>query len=89
MRIFGSDELKRTIFGDKNINKYEYQPIVREPTINEDDNGECETAYKPPYIKLKIDIDNTTGSPRIKLYNKSENGREVVVIDKFLSLIHI
>ena len=83
MRIFASDEFKRTIFGDKNINKYEYQPIVREPTINEDDNGECETAYKPPYIKLKIDIDNTTGSPSIKLYNKSENGREVVAIDKF------
>ena len=94
---FASDEFKRTIFGDKNINKYEYQPIVREPTINEDDNGECETAYKPPYIKLKIDLDNTTGNPSIKLYNKSETGRdlgehsslehavrrEVVAIDKF------
>ena len=69
---FASDEFKRTIFGDKNVNKYEYQPIVREPTMNEDDDGECETAYKPPYIKLKIGIDNTTDRPSIKLYNKSE-----------------
>ena len=27
---FSSDEFKKRIFGDKNINKYEYQPIVRE-----------------------------------------------------------
>ena len=83
MRIFCSDEFKRIIIGDKNINKYEYQPIVREPTINEDDTGECETAYKHPYIKLKIDSDNTTGRPSIMLYIKSENGCEVVAIDKF------
>ena len=81
---FSSDEFKRIIFGDKNINKYEYQPIVRTPEINGgDDLGEYAAAYKPPYIKLKIDIDNTTDRPSIRLYNKSENGREVVAIDKF------
>ena len=83
---FGSDEFKRTIFGDKNINKYEYQPIVREPTINEDDNGEGEAAYKPPYIRLKVDTGNTTDRPSIKLYNKSENGCEVVAINSKISL---
>ena len=83
MRILVAMSSRESYFGDKNINKYEYQPIVREPTINEADNGECETAYRPPYIKLKIDIDNTTDRPRIKLYSKSENGREVVVIDNF------
>ena len=94
---FSSDEFKRIIFGDKNINKYEYQPIVRTPEINEADDlvwqephrhgmcrdGEYASAYKPPYIKLKIDIDNTTDRPSIRLYNKSENGREVVATDKF------
>ena len=80
---FGSDDFKRSMFGDTRINKYEYQPIVRTPEINEGDDGEYASAYKPPYIKLKIDIDNTTDRPSIKLYNKSENGREVVVVDKF------
>ena len=38
------------MFGDKNLGKYEYQPIVRE------DNQEEDQPYKPPYIKLKIDL---------------------------------
>jgi len=91
---FSSDEFKRTIFGGKNINKYEYQPIVREPTINEDDNDEDDVddlayglkrarMYNPPFIKLKIDLDNVTECPNLKLFNKTENGREVIAIDKF------
>ena len=83
MRILVAMSSRESYFGDKNINKYEYQPIVRTPEINECDDGEYASAYKPPYIKLKIDIDNTTDRPRIRLYNKSENGREVVAIDKF------
>ena len=57
-----------------NINKYEYQPIVREPEVNEEDLNDVErqsVIYRPPYIKLKIDIDNVTGLPNIRLYNKS------------------
>ena len=90
---FASDEFKRTIFGDKNINKCECQPIVREPTINEDDNGEDvddlayglkrARMYNPPFIKLKIDLDNVTVCPNLKLFNKTEGGREVIAIDKF------
>ena len=59
-----SDELKKRILGDTNINKCEYQPIVREQEVNDEDLNDNErqsVMYKPPYIKLKIDIDNVTG----------------------------
>ena len=73
---FSSDEFKKKMFDDKNINKYEYQPIVRE--FEEEDN-----IYKPPYIKLKIDLDFTTSIPKIKLYNKTEDSRELVNVEAF------
>ena len=31
---FNSDEFKKRIFGDKNINKHDYQPIVRGPEVS-------------------------------------------------------
>ena len=70
---FSSDEFKKKMFDDKNINKYEYQPIVRE----------FEDEDKPPYIKLKIDLDFATSTPKIKLYNKTEDGRELVNVEAF------
>ena len=39
--------------------------------------------HNPPFIKLKIDLDNVTECPNLKLFNKPENGREVIAIDKF------
>ena len=52
------------MFGDKNINNYEYQPIVREVVVEEevvDDEPDTskitKQVYKQPYIKLKIDLE--------------------------------
>ena len=73
---FSSEELKHKMFDDKHINKYEYQPIVRE--VEEENH-----IYKPPYIKLKIDLDFTTGLPKLKLYNKTEDSRELVNVETF------
>ena len=70
---FSSDEFKKKMFDDKNINKYEYQPIVRE----------FEDEDKPPYIKLKLDLDFATSVPKIKLFNKTEDGRELVNVEAF------
>ena len=86
---FSSGEFKKRIFGDKNINKYEYQPIVREPEVSEEDLSDVErqsVIYKPPYIKLKIDIDSVTGLPSISLYDKVEDVRSVVIIEKLKDL---
>ena len=73
---FSSDEFKKKMFDDKNINKYEYQPIVRE--FDEEDH-----TYRPPYIKIKIDLDFTSGVPKLKLYNKTEDSRELVNVETF------
>jgi hypothetical protein len=58
---FVSTELKRKMFCDKSLGKYEYQPIVRE------EDQEDDQPYRPPYIKLKMDIDFATNWPSIKL----------------------
>ena len=47
---FTSTEFKKNMYGDKNLGKYEYQPIVRE------EDQEDDQPYRPPYIKLKIDF---------------------------------
>ena len=71
-----STEFKKKLFGDKNLNKYEYQPIVREEDQEEDQ------PYKPPYIKLKIDFNFATDQPNMKLYNKIDGVRELVSVEK-------
>jgi hypothetical protein len=58
---FTSTEFKKKMFGDKSLGKYEYQPIVRE------EDQEDDQPYRPPYIKLKMDIDFATNWPSIKL----------------------
>ena len=73
---FASTEFKKKMFGDKNLGKYEYQPIVREEDQEEDQ------PYRPPYIKLKIDIDFATSWPTIKLYNKVDGVRDLVSVEK-------
>ncbi len=83
----GTDEFKAKMFGDKNASKYEYQPIVR-AFANDDDNGDdekpdTEKPYRPPYLKLKIDLDFHTSRPTCKLYDKSKGDRELVKLDCF------
>ena len=73
---FMSHEFKKKMFGDKNLGKYEYQPIVRE------EDQEDDQPYRPPYIKLKIDIDFATNWPSIKLYNKVDGARDLVGVEK-------
>jgi hypothetical protein len=44
---------------------------------------EFEDEDKPPYIKLKLDLDFATSMPKIKLFNKTEDGRELVNVESF------
>ena len=74
---FASTEFKKKLFGDKNLNKYEYQPIVREDEQEEDNQ-----LYRPPYIKLKIDLNFATNCPVINLYNKEDGVRKLVTVEK-------
>ena len=61
----------RIIFG-KNKAKYEYQPIIKHE--REDISYECENGklnmYRPPCLKLKIDLNYTTKCPNIILFDR-------------------
>ncbi len=68
---FGSGEFKNKLFGAKNASKYEYQPIVRgveepdeEEQVIEDPDSR---PYRPPYIKVKIDLDFESCRPTCKV----------------------
>jgi hypothetical protein len=64
----------------KCINKYYYQPIVRETEIDEEVANDT---YSPPYIKLKIDLDFVTSKPDIKLYNKTSLGYDRTITSSY------
>ena len=79
------------MFGNKFATKHEYMPLVRE-VVDEDENDGQDTndtntlisrAYKPPYVKLKFDLDYTTDCPKLKLYDKSNGLRNDVLVENF------
>ena len=84
---FGSDEFKNKMFGEKNASKYEYQPIVRgldQPDEEEEVVEEPENRpYRPPYIKVKIDLDYESGRPTCKVIDKSSGDRDNVKVNNF------
>ena len=69
--VLGADEYKDKSF-QKKASKYTYQPIIREPT--EDDDG----VVKPAYMKLKLDLTWPEGNVKTEVL-KSElvNGKRV------------
>lgn len=60
-----SEEFKKEQFG-KNSKKFEYQPIVRYPLVDEE-----EETNKPPYMKLKLDLTWPDSNVKTEVY-KSE-----------------
>lgn len=93
---FSSDEVKDKLFG-KNKNKYEYNPIIRNTgEDNDDERTKNNISYKPPYLKLKIDLDYNNNMPKLLLFDKdiannTRNTPDINTIDdihnylKFLS----
>ncbi len=62
------------MLGAKNTSKFEYNPIIREQ-----DKDDIEASVtKPPHCKFKIELDYQTNIPKIKLYDKSNSGRDIV-----------
>jgi hypothetical protein len=64
--ICGSDKFKQDVFGDKNYNKYNYIPIIRSP--QEDGEENTTKYYKPPYVKLKLQLQFETQKPLLNLW---------------------
>ena len=91
---FGSEDFRVKLFGDKMASKYEYQPIVRHP---EKDNEEEEVSdiikretYRPPYAKIKLTLSNTEQErPLFRLINKKESGeKEEIILNSFSDATH-
>ena len=76
---FGSEEFKLRLFGDKMAGKYEYQPIVRHPEQDEEEdvNDMSSTKavkeyYRPPYAKVKLPM-NDSETPLFRLLDKKDD----------------
>jgi len=69
-----SDEFKKENFG-KYAKKYTYQPIVRYPTNDEDEDEPA----KPPYMKIKLDLTWPDGNVKTEVWKSEvmENGKRV------------
>ena len=90
---FGSDDFKVKLFGDKMANKYEYQPIVRHPEKDADeeevdDNNSTKAVkeyYRPPYAKVKLMLSNSEQElPLFRLIDKKNDGaKEEITLNSF------
>jgi hypothetical protein len=81
---FGSEDFKVKLLGGKMASKYEYQPIVRHPERDNDEEEEVtdksstkavKDYYRPPYTKVKLMLFNSeTELPLFRLIDKKNDG---------------
>ena len=74
-----SKEIRLQLFGEKNADKYEYQPIVR--TV--EDLEDTENYFRPPYAKFKLDLAYDDDSPAFKVFDKKDGVRTEVALNEF------
>ena len=72
----GIGEFRLQLFGEKNADKYEPQPIVRTIVELED----TENYFRPPYAKFKLDLAYNDDSPAFKVFEKKDGVRTEVVL---------
>ena len=64
-----SEAFRIQMFGEKNANRYEYQPLVRMPDeADEETVVEGKTYYRPPYTKIRLDLAYDTEKPFLPLF---------------------
>jgi hypothetical protein len=92
-----TDEFRKQMFGEKSANQYAYQPIIRIPEENEDDeiklDNNGQPYYRPPFTKIKFDLEycadpeNATNKPTIALFEKKDNKRTKIALNSFEDLL--
>jgi hypothetical protein len=80
-KLLDTTEFRLKLFGDKNADKYEYQPLVR--SGKKDDDEEPDKYYRPPYTKVKLELAHDTEKPLFKLFDKTPTKRQEVVLNNF------
>ena len=74
-----SKEMRIQLFGEKHVDKYEYQPIVRVVQDLED----TENYFRPPYAEFKLELAYDEDSPTFKVFDKKDGVRTEVVLNSF------
>ena len=72
-------EFRLQLFGEKNADKYEYQPIVRAVQDLED----TENYFRPPYAKFKLELDYNDESPVFNVCEQKDGVRTKVALNAF------
>ena len=72
------------LFGEKNADKHEYQPIVRAVEALED----TENNFRPPYAKYKLELAYDDDSPTFQVFDKKDGVRTEVVLNSFKESLH-
>ena len=89
--LYGSEQYRKQIFGDKFADKYEYISIVREPQEAEEDEESSNKKKddkkkldipKPLYFKVKLDTEWQTNKILTKVFVKTPEGRQEVNNDQ-------
>ena len=88
-----TDEFRKKMFGDKQFNKYSYQPLVRFPEEEDEDNGNDKKydkpLYRPPFTKIKLDLeynsdpDIVSTKPTFSIFEKIDKSRNKVELNSF------
>jgi hypothetical protein len=96
-----TDEFRKQIFGDKAASQYAYQPLVRVPEADDDDedaelkvdkNGE--PYYRPPYTKIRLDLEyspdqeNPSTKPTFAVFERKDGKRNKVELNNFDDLLN-
>jgi hypothetical protein len=80
-QLLDTTEFRLKLFGEKNADKYEYQPLVR--SGKRDDDEEPGKYYRPPYTKVKLELAHDTEKPLFRLFDKTPTKRQEVVLSNF------
>jgi len=95
-----TDEFRKQVFGEKMASQYAYQPLVRVPEVEEDDeetepkvdkNGE--PYYRPPYTKIRLDLEyspdqeNPSTKPAFAVFERKDGKRNKVELNNFDDLL--
>jgi hypothetical protein len=89
----GSEELKTKIFG-KNAKKMQYQPIVRQSKVVQDDDSDededdKEVIVRPDYMKAKIQLEYNTDNVQLEIFQKNNEGSDAYNRDGSHSEINV
>jgi hypothetical protein len=89
----GSEEMKTKIFG-KNAKKMQYQPIVRQSIVRQDDDSDededdKEVVARPDYMKAKIQLEYNTDNVQVEVFQKNNEGSEAYNRDGSHSEINV